>query len=525
MFDLVIKNGFIIDGSGGEIIEADLAVTGEKITAIERMGEKVQAKAFIDAGGKIVCPGFIDIQDHSDGFWSLFTSPRLDSKVMQGVTTIIGGNCGSSLAPILGQDAVCSLRKWTNMDSISINWTRTFEFFEELKRRKIGLNFGTLVGHETLRRGLMGDEVRKIREEEIQMMGRMLSDSLNDGVFGMSTGLVFSHAKMASNDEIKYLAEILKSADAVYASHIRGEAEELLPSVNETIQLGRDTGVSIEISHFKAIGREYWPDMGRALQMIDLANEENVRIDFDIYPYDTTGSVLYIILPDWVSEGGRNKMLARLKNPDLRQKIIGEMRGMNRDYGNIVVSICPKVREVVGKRIVDIAQEMEIGPEEAIIELLISANGHAIVFDRGVLDEENICLELQNEHCLIASADAAYNKEYARTGELVHPRSFGAFARVICKYARELNVLPIEAAIHKMTQQPAQKIGLGQRGLLKSGNFADIVIFDPERIADRANFENPYQYAAGVEYVIINGNVVVREGMHTGELAGKVLTK
>lgn len=515
----------IIDGSGSGRTETDIAIEGNKIVAMEKLAGKFQTRRTIDAKGKIVCPGFIDILDHSDSFWTLFTTPRLDSKVTQGVTTVVGGNCGSSIAPILGQDAVCSLRKWVNIDNISINWTRTSEFFEELKRRKIGLNFGTLVGHETLRRGLMGDEVRKIKDDEIKMMGKMLSDSLQEGVLGMSTGLVFSHAKMAANYEISYLAEILKSAGAYYASHIRGEAEELLPSVNETIQIGRDTGVSIEISHFKSIGKRYWPDMERALKMIDLANEEGANIDFDIYPYDTTGSVLYIMLPDWVSEGGRAKMLSRLRDIELRKKIVAEMRGMGYDYGNIIVSICPKIREVVGSKIVDIAEGQEISPEEAIIELLISAGGHVIVFDKGILDEKNIEMELRNEHSLVASADAAYNVEYARTGELVHPRCFGSFTRVLGRYVREKEILSLEKAIHKMTLKPAQKVGIRQRGLLQNGYFADITIFDEKEIVDSATLENPYQYSKGVEYVVINGVVVIDKGLHNGELAGKVLTK
>jgi N-acyl-D-aspartate/D-glutamate deacylase len=525
MFDLVIKNGTIVDGSGFGKVESDLAITDGRIVAIEHLGDRFEARRVIDAKGKIVCPGFIDILDHSDSFWTLFTIPRLDSKILQGVTTIIGGNCGSSISPVLGQESIQSIRKWVDTDNISVNWTRVSEFFEEIRKRKIGMNFGTLVGHETLRRGIMADEVRKITDSEVKMMGKMLYDSLKEGAFGMSTGLVFSHAKMASSEEIKYLAEIIQSEGGYYASHIRGEAEELLPSVNETIQIGRDTGVSIEISHFKAVGRKYWPDMERALKMIDIANEEGVNIDFDIYPYDATGSVLYIILPDWVSEGGRKKMISRLKNEELRDKIVREMQGMEYDYENIIISICPRMKEVVGKSICDIADRQELSPEECVIELLISANGHVIVFDKGILSEKNIENEIRNAHCMISSADAAYNTEYARTGELVHPRCFGSFARVLGKYVRERKVISLEEAVNKMTLRPAQKIGLKKRGLLQSSYYADIVIFDADEIEDKADLFNPYQYSNGIEYVIVNGKVVVDQGEHTGELAGKVLTK
>jgi len=525
MLDILIKNGTVIDGTATKGKIADIGIEKDKITVIEKLGENTKAAKIIDAKGMVVCPGFIDILDHSDNFWTLFAIPRLDSKVTQGITTIIGGNCGSSLAPVLGENSIKAISKWVDIDNTNINWVRTKEFLNELEKRNIGLNFGTLIGHETLRRGLMGDEVRKISDEEIKMIGKMLSDSLEDGAFGMSTGLVFSHAKMTTINEIKYLAEILKINNSFYASHIRGEAEELLPSINETIQIGRETKIPIEISHLKAIGKRYWSDMFRALEMISVANEENVEINFDIYPYDTTGSVLYILLPDWVSEGGRKKMISRLKDLDLRDKIIKEMKEMNYNYENIVVSICPKLKEIVGRKITDIASKQEIDTEEAIVELLVSANGHVIVFDRKILSEENIELALKNPSCIISSADAAYNIEYIRTGEIVHPRCFGTFPRILGKYVRERKVLSIENAIEKMTSKPAKKIGLKNRGVLQKGFYADVVVFDPKSIIDKADFNNPYQYSEGIEQVIINGKIVIENGEHTGELAGKVLRK
>jgi N-acyl-D-amino-acid deacylase len=527
MLDLLIKNGTVIDGTGEKGVSADIGIEKEKITIFEKINKikAVEALETIDAEGKIVCPGFVDILDHSDNFWTLFTIPRLDSKVMDGVTTIIGGNCGTSIAPILSKGSIESMRKWIDLGNVNMNWDRTNEFFYELGKKNIGLNFGTLIGHETLRRGLMGDQVRKITEEEIRMLGRMLLESLEAGAFGMSTGLVFSHAKAASTNEIKFLVEILNSCKSLYASHIRGESEELLPSINEAMQIGREMNVSIEISHLKAVGNKYWPDMQKAIEMINIANEEGVDISYDIYPYDTTGSVLYVLLPDWVSSGGRREMISRLKDFDLRKRIIGEIKKMDYDYENIIISICPRLKEAVGRKIIDIAESQGIEPEEAIIELLIGANGHAIVFNRGILDEDNIKFALQSQHSIVSSADAAYNSEYARTGELVHPRCFGTFSRVLGKYVREEKVLNLESAIKKMTSKPAQKIGIKDRGILKNGNWADVVIFDPEKIIDKADFVNPYQYSQGVECVIINGKVVVKNGWHTGELAGKVLRK
>ena len=524
MFNLIIKNGTVIDGTGAEGMAADVGIEKDKITIVGKLDKNAKAENTIDAKGKIVCPGFVDILDHSDNFWTLFSIPRLDSKITQGVTTIIGGNCGSSLAPILGEDSVKSIRKWIDIGKANVNWTRTREFFTELNKRELGINFGTLVGHETLRRGLVGNK-EKITREDMKMMGRMLLDSLKDGAFGMSTGLVFSHAKTVSTDEIKYLVEILKANNAFYASHIRGESEELLPSVNETIHIGRELEMSIEISHLKAVGEKYWPDMQKVLEMINIANEENVEITFDIYPYDTTGSVLYTLLPDWVSQGGRRKMISRLKDLDLREKITKELKIMDYNYENIIISICPKLKETVGKSIAVIADNQNISPEEAMVEFLISANGHAIVFNRKVLDEKNIKLALENSHCIISSADAAYNTEYVRTGEVVHPRCFGTFPKVLGRYVREQKVLSLENAIEKMTSKPARKIGLKNRGELKKGFFADITIFDPKTIIDKADFDNPYQYSEGIESVVVNGKIVIKDGKHTGELAGRVLRK
>lgn len=525
MLDILIKNGTVVDGTGLKGSVLDIGIEKGKITVFEKATKKIKAREIINAEGKIVCPGFVDILDHSDNFWTIFTIPRLDSKVFDGVTTVIGGNCGTSLAPILGEGSVESMRKWVDIGNININWHRMNTFFSELEKKKIGLNFGTLVGHETLRRGLMGDQIRKITEEEIKMIGRMLLESLEAGAFGMSTGLVFSHARAATIYEINFLAEILKNNNALYTSHIRGESEELLPSINETIQIGRMTNVPIEVSHLKAVGKKYWPDMKRAIKMISIANEEGVEIGFDIYPYDTTGSVLYILLPDWVSQGGRVEMIKRLKNLDLRRKIVNEIRMMDYDYKNIVISICPNLKEVVGRSITDIAESQEFSPQEAIIELLISARGHVVVFYRKILDEENIKLSLRSPYSIISSADAAYNSEYARTGELVHPRCFGTFSRVLGKYVREEKILSLENAIEKMTSKPAKKIGLKERGILKKGNYADIVIFDAKKIRDRADFNNPYQYSKGIEYVLVNGKLAINKGEHTGNLNGKVLKK
>lgn len=525
MYDILIKNGTIIDGSGNEKFKGDIAIKKNKIKKIGHLDKK-GARTIIDAINLYIAPGFVDINNHSDSYWTLFTEPGLESMVRQGVTTIIGGNCGSSLAPLVKGSIITSIQKWININEINVNWLNLGEFLNVLEKRKIGINFGTLVGHATLRRGIVGEEFRKLKSMEIKAMGRMLKDALNDGAFGLSTGLVYSHAKVAPMEEIIKLADIVKKENCIYASHIRGEAEELIPAIKEILSLARRTGISAEISHLKAMGKKNWPNFSNAINLIEKAKRQGVNINFDVYPYTITGSVLYILLPDWVAEGGKQMLLKRLKNLNLRKKIIKEMQDKKTyEYDKVRVAISPANKTFVGKRITEIAKTQGTSIEEAIINLLIASEGRVITFFE-TLSENNMELALKHPLSLIASDGSGYNIDYyKKQSQLVHPRCFGAFPRVLGKYVRQKNLMSWEETIYKMTNGPAKKIGLEKRGLLKKGNFADITILDPKTIIDKATFENPFQYPQGIEYVIINGKIVINKKNYTGEKAGEVLKK
>ena len=525
MYDILIKNGTIIDGSGKEKFKADIALKKGKIKKIGKINTN-RAKKVIDANNLYVSPGFVDINNHSDSHWTLFTMPGAESMLSQGITTIITGNCGSSLAPLVSGNIIDSIQKWTNVNSLSIDWLSVKEFLDVLEKRGVATNFGTLVGHATLRRGLIGDEFRKLTPQEMKTMEQLLKEALKDGAFGLSTGLVYSHAKVAPTEEITKLAKITEKEDCIYTTHVRGEAEELIPAIEEVLSLAQKTKASVQISHLKAMGQKNWPNFSLALGKIETASSKGLDINFDIYPYTATGSILYILLPDWAAEGGKQVMLKRLKDKRTKQRIIAEMqKSQAYEYDKVRIAISPADKSLTGKSITELAQTQGISTEEAIINLLIASEGRVITFFE-TLSEDNIRLGLKHPLSLISSDGSGYNTSYYKNqNELIHPRCFGTFPKVLGKYVREEKILTWEDAIAKMTNGPARKIGLKKRGLLKKGNFADITIFNPQTIIDKATFENPFRYSEGVEHVIINGQVVLFEKKFVQIRAGKVLRK
>lgn len=525
MYDILIKNGTVIDGTNKKGFKADVALKKDKIKKIGHL-EGIKAKTVIDAKAQYVSPGFIDIHNHSDSYWTLFTAPSLESMLQQGVTTIIGGNCGSSLAPLVKGHVIVSIQKWTDISGINVDWLSMDEFLDVLEKRKMGVNFGTLVGHSTLRRGIINEEFRKLKPREIKMMERILEDALAEGAFGLSTGLAYSHAKVASAEEIIKLAKIVEKENKIYTTHIRGEAEELIPAIKETLSMAKKSKVSTEISHLKAMGRKNWPNFPKALEMIERAEKKGLNINFDVYPYTTTGSVLYILLPDWAAEGGKWMLIKRLRDPNIKAKVIKEMQETKPyEYNKVKVAISPADRTFIGRKMTEIARTEGISVEEAVINMLIASEGRVITFFE-TLNEDNVKLALKHPLAFIASDGSGYDVDYYRKKkELVHPRCFGTFPRVLGKYVREEKLMSWEQAIYKMTGGPAEKIGLKNRGVLKKGNFADITVFNPKTVIDRATFENPFQYPEGIECVIINGKIAVNKGKYTNEMAGKVLRK
>jgi len=523
MYDIIIKNGTIIDGSGKPMFRADVGIHEGIITHIGDL-KNDHAETEIDATKKYVTPGFIDVNNHSDTYWRIFLDPVLESLLYQGVTTIIGGNCGSSLAPLANHEVMKSIQKWTDMKKVSFNWLSMQEFLEEVKKKKLSLNFASLVGHETLRRGLVGDEVRDISPAEMMIMKKMLTRAMKEGAIGFSTGLVYTHAKLASSREIAELAEIVKKYDGVYTTHIRGEGHELIRAIEEAIRIAEETGVRLQISHLKVMGKKNWNLMEEALNFIETARTSGIDVHFDVYPYTVTGSVLYILLPDWATEGGRNMMLSRLKDPDTRRRIIKEMRENEIDYSKIIISISALDKTLNHKRISEIAELQGKSIEDAIIDLLIASEGRVVTMME-VLSEKNVDKGVVNPFSIISSNGSGYDIAHEKTGELVHPRNFGSFPRVFANYVKKRGVIGWEEAVHKMSGLPAEKFKIEKRGIIAKGNYADVVVLNPDSVCDMATVENPYKYSNGMEWVIVNGKPAVKNGIITNSQSGEVLKR
>lgn len=518
--DILIKNGMVIDGVGTPAYHADIAIKDGKIAKIGFLGEP-NAKTTVDATGLFVAPGFIDINNASDRYWTLFSHSNSESLVRQGITTIIGGNCGSSLAPLTTGNTILSIQKWADVRRINVNWLSLKEFFEEVKKRKLILNFGTLIGHATLRRGIIKDEFRNLDSKEFSQMRHLLETALSEGALGFSTGLNYSHAKMASSEEIAGLLSIL-GPGKIYATHLRNEGPKLYESVIEAIETAKKNKTNLEISHFKAAGKSNWPLFKKSLEEIHRTVEMGMNINFDIYPYTSTATVLYTLLPDWIAIGGRIKLLENLKNPELRARAVEEIKNEEENFKDIVIASGNIDKLYIGKTIGNIAKNQGVGVFDAMINLLIAAKGTLVVF-WPALCEENLIEALKDRFSIIISDGAAANLDDAESGQIFHPRSFGSFTRVLGHYVREKNILSWEEAIKKMTALPALKVGLKNRGIIKDGYFADITIFNPETVKDLATFENPFQYSGGIHSVIINGQTAFFEGKIQNQGLGQLL--
>lgn len=524
MYDILIKNGIVIDGSGRPMYRADVAVRDGRIAAIGDLS-RAGADRVIDATGQYVTPGFVDVNNHSDTYWRLLAYPRLESLLYQGITTIIGGNSGSSLAPLADPEIIRSIQKWTDVEKINFNWLSMEDFLQEAERRRPAVNFATLVGHGTIRRGAMKDRTRTITPDEIAIMQKMLRSAMREGAIGLSTGLLYTHARGAGVRELSALAKTAAAQGGVYVTYVRDEEEGLARAVEEAIAVARNAGTSLHISHLKAVGKRNWHLMDEAFNLIETAALDGMKISFDVYPYTTTGSVLYTLLPEWVTHEGRKMMLARLKDPGVRNTVLRDMRKKEIDYSQILISASALSKMLSRHRISEIAALQGKSPEETVLDFLIASRGQAIV-SLETLSEKNILKAVQHPFSIISSNGVGYDTLHADTGELVHPRNFGAFPRVFAEYVRKQKALSWEEAVHKMSGMPALRFRLERRGLLQEGYFADIAVFHPERIADRATMESPYQYATGVSWLIINGSLAMEDGeLLSGKRFGTVLRR
>jgi N-acyl-D-amino-acid deacylase len=511
-----------MDGSGNPWFHADVGIEGNKITAIGNPKDKA-ARRVIDADGMIVAPGFIDIHSHSD--YPILIEPEGHSKIRQGVTTEVIGNCGSSAAP-MNQDLKKYRDKYDKAqlgENFEFSWNSMKEYLELVRSKGISFNIVPLVGHGTLRQNTVGNDNRPPTREEYKEMKRLLVQSLDEGAWGLSTGLIYTPNLYAKTDEIIELVQILKERDGLYTTHIRGEGDTLIEAVEEAIKIGEETGVKTQISHFKACGSKNWGKSENTLKMIQDARDRGLDVTFDQYPYIASSTGLASILPAWAHEGGAENLLQRIADPETREKLRAEPTEEMEDWTRLLVAHAANNPEYEGKTVQDIAEEEGKTPFDAMCDMLISEDAQVAIILYEMC-EEDVQRIMQDPNGMIGSDGRAMSPEGVFGKGKFHPRYYGTFPRVLGYYVKS-GVINLEEALRKMTSAPAQRLGMKDRGLLKEGFIADITIFDPDTVNDDATFIDPHRYASGIPYVIVNGVVVIDKGKHTGALPGKPLVK
>ncbi len=522
MLDYLIKDGLVVDGSGDKPKETNVGIRGDEIVFTGR--DSIQAKEIIDAKGLVVSPGFIDTHGHSE--FSLLADGRAESKIDQGVTTEINGNCGLSAAPLYGE---ARERREADIKEFDIKerWSTFSEYFNCLNKRGIALNIVTLCGHGNLRGSVIGYKKEKPDKEAMFEMKRLLHDSVKEGAIGISTGLIYPPGIYSDTDELIQLSNILLSvsSNGIYVSHMRSEGDYLIESIEEVIRIAGKAGVYAHVSHIKTQRKQNWHKIDESIKLIERARSEGIRLTCDRYPYTASSTDLDTVLPSWVFEGGLEAELKRLKDPVLRKKIIKNIPKNDDDYWqDVYVSsvVRSENRWMESENIKDISLKINKPPVDTLIKILIdeSLRAGGIFFS---MNEDNLRRYLVLDYVMIGSDSAARRFSGPTRKGKPHPRGFSSFPRFIGRYVRDEGLMDISDAIKKITKIPAMTFNLKKRGLIREGFFADIVIFDHEKIIDKSTFKEPYMRPDGIYYVIVNGVEVLREGEFTGHLPGRIL--
>jgi len=523
-YDLIIKNGTLVDGLKDKEYKADVGILGERIVKIGNL-QKASAGTVFDATGRVVSPGFIDIHTHTDT--EILINPRAESKIRQGVTTELGGNCGSSPFP-MKQPRLDAQKRRDERNQIIIDWTDLEGFQSAITKKGTALNHGTLIGQGTVRSFVMGDDQRDPAAEEMKEMKRLIAQAMEQGAFGISSGLEYTPSGFAETPELIELCKTVAGYGGFYATHIRSEDKAVLEAVGEAIHIAEESGLPLQIAHFKAVGSINWWKLSKMFDLVERASERGLSVSVDRYPYIAFSTGLSIIFPQWALDGGMDKLIERLKDKEIRQSMKAETLKKVAGYGweKIVISNLQKEtnQRLIGMNIAEAAAEKNADPYEFACDLIVDEGRDVSHIGFG-MSEETTETVLKHPLAMLGS-DGSSLAPYGPLSEgKPHPRNYGTFPRFLGHYVRERKILPLPQAIKKITSMPAAKMGLSQRGSLKIGNFADVVVFDPENIADKATFIDPHQYPEGIDYVIVNGTVVVYHGEHTGKLPGKVLRR
>ena len=508
MLSTVLTNAAILDGTGRTSYTTDLGIAGDRIALIGNLADR-DARERIDCTGKTLAPGFIDVHSHSDELW--LQLPRCDGKIAQGVTCEIGGNCGSSAAPLVDFRA-----EWRSMD----------EFLGLVERSGVALNVATLVGLGTTRSAVSGDSERRLTPEELDAQARLVREACEQGALGVSSGLIYPPSSYADQAELLALAAAARDANApLYASHIRDEADGVIEAVQEALDVGQAAQVTVQCSHHKAAGKRNWGKVHRTLHMIDAARGRGIDAFCDVYPYVASWTDLATLLPPQVRFGGVDATLDRLADPATADAIALHLNLHNAGgWHDILITETGSDRNagLAGKRIDEIASAWRLPPARAVIRLLQEErlDTGAVFF---TMNEDDVASVLSAEFCCVGS-DASIRALQGPTARGVpHPRTFGTFPRVFGRFVRQRRTLDLPEAVRRMTSLPAGIFGLHERGVVEPGNFADLVVFDAQTVRDTATYEAPFSFPIGIEHVFVNGRAVLRDGEFTNERPGRVL--
>ena len=517
MFDLLITGGRVLDGTGAAEVEADIGIRGDRIADIGDLSGATAASV-VKAAGRFVCPGFIDVHSHSDAY--LLIEPGAASKVFQGVTTEVVGNCGASAAPLFGAYRMPS--DWRDKQYPRA-WSTVAEYRALLEQARPAVNVALLIGHNTLRAGVSGYENRALRPDELANAERALDQALEEGGIGLSSGLIYGPGMFAPREELVALAGVAARRGGIYTSHMRSEGDGLLEAIDEALAIGRESGARVEISHLKTSGGANWGKLDAALERIERARSGGLAVAADRYPYTASSTDLDVVFPKWAHEGGGAALLARLRDPASRARIRESIAGAERDWGAVTIgsTAAPGNRRFQGMRLVDAAGVLGMEPADAVLHFAESDQLRTGAFFFGMC-ERNMERILSLPYVMIGS-DASLRAPWGvLSSDYPHPRAYGAFARFL-RMSLDGRTVPLPEAVRKMTSLPASHFGFRDRGRLAPGMAADVVVFDPAAVRDASDYGDPHRLAEGFALVVVNGTPVLEGGKLTGKRTGGFL--
>lgn len=528
-YDLLIRNGRIVDGTGNPWFRGDVAVRGDRIAVIDARCA-ADAKRVIDASGLIVAPGFIDIHSHSD--YLLLEDGDAQSKIRQGVTTEVLGE-GSSAGPRQGKLSPRS----AIAGGKQVQWTTLGGYLDAIEQAGVSTNVVSYVGLGTVWQCVMGESFEKPTDKQIVEMKKLVDQTMQDGAYGLSSQVMMPPGSLATTDHIVELCKVVAPYGGIYSTHIRNEGDGVLESVKEAIEIGRRAGVAVDIIHLKIADQQLWGRMNEIVELIEAARRSGINVQANVYPYTRGNNNLSSIIPPWAHEGGRSEMLRRLRDPKLRPRLKRDIQqglpgwynhftAVGGDWSRLLVSGNNRFKGLTMDRVMSLRTQGKDNPDllDELFEFLLEEGGSvSTVYAHHT--EKDMTLALVQPWCSVGSDGSAYAIEGPLRRGNPHPRNFGTFPRLLGVYVRERGLLRLEDAVRKITSLNAAKLGVFDRGMLRAGNYADVTVFDPNRVVDRATYEKPFQYGEGIEYVIVNGQIVLENGKHTGARPGRAIRR